>query len=523
MKPSLLHIALFLLAFAASVMLVCGDAAMAETMTNHVTMFRNTDTPKVRKPAVAGSFYPSSANEIRTMAEGWLHPSDEGAAPQAMIVPHAGYVFSGEVAASAFKRIPTGHSYKRIFLIGPSHRVGFAGASVDTLYSSAETPLGSVPVDVTLGKELIRDGNGAFTCRRDAHDDEHCLEVQLPLLQMALGDVPLIVPIIIGTQRLGVLQDIAEVLEPYFNEENLFIISSDFSHYPSYEDARKSDLFLAETITSGGLEEFLHALTQIDRMGFIGQDTAACGANAIAVLLAIMDSQGRGRFAGDHVMYKNSGDSTYGDRDRVVGYNSIVFKRLERPARNILPEDHLFNFTDQEKEAMISTARASIYSSLRMDYDGDDSPVGILKEKGYGVFVTLYLRGRLRGCIGRFTSPSTLHSTIREMARSAAFSDPRFPPLSRNEAQRVEIAGSALSPPKRIESIDEFKLGRDGIYMIKGAHHGTFLPQVAVETGWSTEEFLGHCAQDKAGIGYYGWKDAELYTYQTEVVKESEL
>lgn len=114
-------------------------------------------------------------------------------------------------------------------------------------------------------------------------------------------------PIIIGTQRLGVLQQIAEVLEPYFNEENLFIISSDFSHYPSYEDARTSDLFLAEAITSGGLVEFLNALSDLDKKGFPGEDTAACGASAIAVLLSIMDTQGRGFFAVEHVMYRNSG------------------------------------------------------------------------------------------------------------------------------------------------------------------------------------------------------------------------
>ena len=161
--------------------------------------------------------------------------------------------------------------------------------------------------------------------------------------------------------------------------------------------------------------------------------------------------------------------------------------------------------------------------TVRIDYDGDDRPVGILKEKGYGVFVTLHLDGRLRGCIGRFSSDETLHATIREMARSAAFSDPRFPSLSRNEVHRIDIEVSVLSPLKRIASIDEFKLGRDGIYMIKGSRHGTFLPQVADETGWSTEEFLGHCARDKAGIGWEGWKDADLYTYRTEVVKESEL
>ena len=484
-----------------------------------VPMSRYPETQKVRKPAVAGSFYPSSAKEIKSMIGPWMHPADGSKAPQAMIVPHAGYVFSGEVAASAFSRIPRGHSYKRIFLLGPSHRVGFAGASVDTLYAFAETPLGKVPVDNALAKGLIHKGDGAFTFRNDAHDREHCLEVQLPFLQMLFDEVPPIVPIVIGTQRLSVLQEIAEALEPYFNENNLFVISSDFSHYPSYEDAKKSDLYLADAITTGDLEQFLKALSTIDKMNYVGEDTAACGACAIAILLSMMDDQGRGHFEAEHVMYRNSGDSIYGDKDRVVGYNSIVFTRKEKTVAET-PEDHLFNFTDDERSHIIATARASIYNALGLEFDGDDSPVGVLKDKGYGVFVTLHLNGRLRGCIGRFTSSASLHSTIREMAQSAAFDDPRFPSLTKREAQLVDIEVSVLSPLKKIASIDEFKLGRDGIYMIKGSRHGTFLPQVAEETGWTTEEFLGHCARDKAGIGWDGWKTAELYTYQTEIVQE---
>ena len=486
-------------------------AAKTDTTLNAETM----DTNRVRKPAVSGSFYPSSAKEILSMTKGWLHPVDAKAAPQAVIVPHAGYVFSGEVAASAFNRIPKRHPYKRIFLLGPSHRVGFSGASVDTMYAYAETPLGRVAIDIETGKELLK--TASFTCRNDAHDREHCLEVQLPFLQMMYEEVPPIVPIVIGTQRLEILEDIADSLEPYFNEENLFVISSDFSHYPSYKDAQTSDLYLANAIEQGGLEEFLNALRYIRKMDFIGQDTAACGACAIAVLLSMMDTQGRNQFDVDHVMYRNSGDSPYGDKDRVVGYNSIVITRNQKA------DEHLFHFSDDEKRGMIAAARSAIYSALRMDYDGDITPVGILKEKGYGVFVTLHLNGRLRGCIGRFTSSDSLYETIQDMARSAAFSDPRFPSLSRSEAPRIDIEVSVLSPLKRISSVDEFKLGRDGIYMIKGSRHGTFLPQVATETGWSTEEFLGHCAQDKAGIGYYGWKDAELYTYQTEIVNESEL
>ena len=491
--------------------------------TTFSAMQRYPEKTRVRKPAVAGSFYPFSAAEIRSMLSAWLHPSEGGDAPQAVIVPHAGYVFSGEVAASAFNRIPAGHSYKRIFLLGPSHRVGFSGASVDTLYEYAETPLGQIQIDVSTGEELIRDGKGAFVCRRDAHDGEHCLEVQLPFLQMVFNEVPPIVPVVIGTQRLNILEEIAKVLEPYLNEENLFVISSDFSHYPSDENARKSDLYLAEAITSGGMEEFLKALMQIDKMEYTGQDTAACGANAIAVLLSILDDLGRKWFDTEHVMYRNSGDSPYGDKNRVVGYNSIVFTKRAAASGPDLLEEHIFHFSDEEKKAMISTARAGIYSSLGLDFDGDDTPVGILKEKGYGVFVTLRMDGRLRGCIGRFSSDDTLAATIRAMAQSAAFSDPRFPSLSRKEAAGVKIEVSVLSPLKKIGSVEEFKLGRDGIYMIKGSRHGTFLPEVAEETGWTTEEFLGHCARDKTGIGWDGWKDADLYTYQAEVVNESSL
>lgn len=414
-----------------------GIAILLAALTiKYVPMNQKQDHPKVRMPAVAGAFYPATAKEIRTMVSLWLHPCEDSPTPQAIIVPHAGYVFSGEVAASAYSRIPLGHAYKRIFLIGPSHRVGFAGASVDTLYDYAATPLGNVKIDTALGEELIRNGDGAFTCRADAHDREHCLDVQLPFLQMVFKEVPPIVPIVVGTQRLGVLREIAEVLGPYFCDENLFVISSDFSHYPGYEDARKSDLFLADAITKGNLDVFLKALSEVIAKDYPGEDTPACGASAIAILLAMMDAQVRDSFTVDHVMYKNSGDSPYGDRDAVVGYNAIAVTRTG---------DQVFHFTDEEKSRMVATARSAIYKKLGLDFDGDESPVGILKEKGYGVFVSLHLDGGLRGCIGRFTSDETLAATIREMALSAAFSDPRFPALSKREAPKVEIEVSVLS------------------------------------------------------------------------------
>jgi len=497
---------------------------------------------KVRKPAVSGSFYPSSPEELSSALEKWVHPCEDSAsAPQAILVPHAGYVFSGEVAASAYSRLCPGFGYKRIFLLGPSHRVGFPGASVDLCYA-AETPLGLVSIDYSIGEDLIERGGGVFTFKENAHAGEHCLEVQLPFLQAVFGDdIPPIIPIVIGTERLSILMQIAKVLGPYFNRENLFVISSDFSHYPSYEDAEESDTYLAGILEIGGLTDFLTALSEIRKKGLKGQDTAACGACAIEVLLSMMDSEGRDTFDFEPIMYRNSGDSPYGDRKRVVGYNSMALYRLQEPSvldsaeakdsssagpDSVVEEDDpdpLFIFTYEEKRQIIAAARSSIYSALGLDSPVGYVPSGVLKEKGFGVFVTLYLYGRLRGCIGRFTSDASLDSTIREMARSSALSDPRFPPLTKNEAQRIEIEVSVLSPLKKIESVDEFKLGRDGIYMIKGSHHGTFLPQVAQQTGWDTEEFLGHCARDKAGIGYYGWMDADLYTYRTEIVKESDI
>ena len=136
-----------------------------------------------------------------------------------------------------------------------------------------------------------------------------------------------------------------------------------------------------------------------------------------------------------------------------------------------------------------------------------------------GAFVSLHRQGRLRGCIGHFGEDYPLHKIVAVMARSAAFEDPRFKPLGRNELADTDIEISVLTPMRRIQSIDEFELHKHGIYIRRGHRSGTFLPQVADEVNWTKEEFVSHCAQDKAGIGWDGWKDAEteLYVYEAIV------
>ena len=216
--------------------------ALVAMITGGLAMAQN-----IRPMAVAGQFYAASRQELTNdvaqcykKGEGLLAASrvvvDSKEKVQAVVVPHAGYVFSGGVAASAFAAIPKDATYKHIFLLGPSHHVAFDGASVCDAFDAYATPLGEVPVDTALCKQLIAD-NRVFIYKPSAHDREHCLEVQLPFLQYRWKELPPIVPIIIGTQEYAKLKEIAAALKPYFNADNLFVISSDFSHYPAYEDA----------------------------------------------------------------------------------------------------------------------------------------------------------------------------------------------------------------------------------------------------------------------------------------------
>jgi len=471
----------------------------------------------VRPEAVAGAFYPASKNSLlKAMTDYFKAFADSTSAEEvaAVIVPHAGYVFSGEVAASAFARISPEQQYERIFLIGPSHHVYMDGASVNTGFDYYATPLGDVPVDTFFCRQLIRD-HSVFSCNPEAHDKEHCLEVQLPFLQYRLKKMAPIVPIIIGTQSFAVIQKVAEALKPYFNAKNLFVISSDFSHYPSYDDAEEVDKLTGEAISQGSLEAFVKALSQNAKKHVPNLATSACGQSAIAALLYM--TSGMNDIQIHHIMYRNSGDSSYGDHQQVVGYHAFVFVR-----KNTATGEASFALTEQEKDTLIQIARRSIQNRLSRSHNPvcDEEALTETLKMRCGAFVTLNEGGRLRGCIGHFGSDQPLYRVVENMAEAAAFEDPRFYPMQSGELGKVEIEISVLSPMKRIHSIDEFTLGKQGIYITKGGRSGTFLPQVAEETNWSKEEFLGHCAHDKAGLSWDGWKDADLYTYEAVVFKE---
>ena len=473
-----------------------------------------TPTPIVRPATQANRFYVGNPQELSHEVDSFL-ALHQGCATHdqvaALIVPHAGYYYSGNVAASAYMTLNPKKTYKRIFLLGPSHHEWLDGASVNSEADYYATPLGHIKVDRETARQLT-ESNSLFTYKKEAHDREHCLEVQLPFLQRRLGDVPPIVPIIIATNDYSKLKQIADSLKPYFNDENLFVISSDFSHYPSYADACEVDGKTGKAIESGDVEQFIAVLESNARSGKRNLATSACGAFPIITLMLMLDSQ----YEVKHLMYQNSGDIDEDHSNRVVGYHSFAIVRSG--ATRTKTE---FVLSDADKRQLKDIALQSIKDSLDGKRITKPSPELLalhspLKEK-CGAFVSLHRQGRLRGCIGHFGEDHSLYEIVAEMARAAAFEDPRFPSLRREELADIDIEISVLTPMRRIQSIDEFQLHRHGIYIRKGHRSGTFLPQVADEVNWTKEEFIGHCSQDKAGLGWDGWRDAELYVYEAIV------
>ena len=463
----------------------------------------------VRPATQANRFYTGDPKELSEEVDNFL-ALHRGATVYhdvaALIVPHAGYYFSGNVAATAYMSIPADKPYKRIFLLGPSHHEWLDGASVNTEADYYATPLGLVKVDHETALRLAK-ADHVFSYYPKAHDREHCLEVQLPFLQRRFGEdtVPPIVPIIISTNDFRKLQQIADVLKPYFTDENLFVVSSDFSHYPSYEDAYEVDGKTGKAIETGDVEQFIAVLEENARSGKRNLATSACGEQAIATLMLMMNNT----YEVHHLLYQNSGDIDNHDLSRVVGYHAFAMVRATT--------SQTFSLSDEEKRKLKEMALTSIQDSL--DGRRIAEPTGLTKtlESKCGAFVSLHKQGRLRGCIGHFGEDTALHEIVAEMARAAAFEDPRFMPVTREELNDIDIEISVLTPMRRIQSLDEFQLHRHGIYIRRGYRSGTFLPQVADEVNWTKEEFVSHCAQDKAGIGWDGWRDAELYVYEAIV------
>lgn len=414
-------------------------------------MFKDNSSAPVRRPAVAGLFYPAAGGalgrEVNDYLDAVREPSLRPGTPKAVIVPHAGYVYSGPVAASAYALLrPARGRVKRVVLLGPCHRVAARGLALPGV-AAFETPLGRVPVDEEASQAIA--GLPQVEVSPAAHALEHSLEVQLPFLQTVLGDFA-VLPLAVGYASE---RDVAEVIERLWGgPETLVVVSSDLSHYHPYAQAQSIDRATVNAI--------LAYETGIDH-------EQACGATPVRGLLRVAAAKG---LVPELLDLRNSGD-TAGSLDRVVGYASIAFWAPGEAA-----------YGDEHGETMVSLARASIASAL-----GDAAsaaPQAAWLEEHRATFVTLTRAGELRGCIGTLEARRPLSEDVAANARAAALSDPRFPPVRLSELDAIRVEVSLLSPTAPIEFSDhddligQLRPGEDGLVLACDGRRGTFLPQV---------------------------------------------
>ena len=471
---------------------------------------------KVRQAAVAGSFYPSDPKELSASLDEYLARVTEPRISDpilAAVAPHAGYVYSGPVAAHTYAQLK-GRGYKRVVVIAPSHYVAFDFTSIYD-GDAYQTPLGNVPVDKAFARELQK-MSGTMKLSAEGHDatsagGEHAVEVQLPWLQKVLGSFE-VVPIVMGDQSyessraLGVA--LAKLLKKEGKEgETLVLASSDLSHYHVYDDAVKID------------HKTLSALESWDYFSmsrnFQSRVWEACGGAPIVAAMIYAERMGGNQAR--VLKYENSGDVT-GDHSRVVGYSADVFVKASGGSTNEKP----FSLTDAEKSELLGLARKSVEHVVRNGdaYEPPASTSTTLNQER-GAFTTLHKNGDLRGCIGYTSAAKPLYITVRDTATLAAMRDPRFSQVTAAELPSLSYEISVLSPLRRVTDVQQIRIGEHGLLMKNGDSEGLLLPQVPTEQKWDRQTFLQQTCV-KAGMRTDCWKDenTDIFMFTAVVFPE---
>ena len=451
----------------------------------------------VRPPAVAGAFYPGASAALRSQLSILLAAArtPDTRRPKAFIAPHAGYIYSGPVAASAYACLaPYRDEYTRVVLLGPAHRVRLRGLALPDATSFA-TPLGEIPLDLDKAQSLRR--LPQICVSGQAHALEHSLEVHLPFLQQTLARFTL-VPLAVGTASL---QEVTEVLDLLWgNDETLIVVSSDLSHYLPYSQAQQVD---------GQTTRMILALAP----GLTHEQ--ACGATPVNGLLRAAARRG---LRPQMLDLRNSGD-TAGDKERVVGYASFAFY-----PDTATGADELSDASESvDGTLLVALARAAISSQFGLIFsvNGD---AAFLQRPG-ATFITLKNNGQLRGCIGSLSVHRSLLDDVRANARAAAFKDPRFGPLRFEELDSIRIEVSLLSALRPMvfsdeaDALSQLRPGIDGLVLECGDKRGTFLPQVW-ENLPEPRAFLKELKR-KAGLAADFW-DAGLRLSRYTVAKWAE-
>ena len=454
---------------------------------------------KVRQAGVAGGFYPADPKALTAMMDDMLAKASTAPVTEpilAVVAPHAGYQYSGPVAAYTYAALK-GHKYSRVVVIAPSHYESFDFTSIYEGDGYA-TPLGTVTVDKDFARQLAK-MSSTFKLSTRGHDPtpagaEHALEVQLPWLQRVLGDFQL-VPIVMGDQSYENSRALGVALAKLIHGgDTLIVASSDLSHYHPYDDAEKID------------HKTLKALESWDYFSmsrnFQTRVWEACG--GAPIVAAMIAAERMGANQARVLKYLNSGD-TAGDHSRVVGYSADVFVKAPHGTATATP----FSLSDTDKNELLALARTSVEHAVEQGhpYQPEPSRSEALNQE-LGAFVTLRINGDLRGCIGYTSAMKPLYMTVRDTATLAAQRDPRFQPVSAIELPRLSYEISVLSPLRRVTNIEQINVGHHGLLMKNGDSEGLLLPQVPTEQKWDRQTFLEQTCV-KAGMPRDCWKDED--------------
>lgn len=449
----------------------------------------------VKEPAVAGTFYPSEGNALREMVNGFLANAEKKAVDGqlvAMISPHAGYPFSGHVAAYTYKYL-SGKDIDTVILVGLSHYNAFNGASVYAK-GSMKTPLGNIKINERVAASLINE-KAHVTFYPAAFEKEHSLEVQLPFLQQALKNFK-IVPILISTPTKESFEFMTGKLTEILRQEpkTIIIASTDLSHYHGYDTAVIMDRKMIDAVERMALEDI--------KKYFITGEGEMCG--IYPVMLTMSVAKGVGATNGMLYKYANSGDVT-NDKNRVVGYAAMgIYKS---------------SLSKEEKDFLLSLAKSTIINYVTHGKAQDVEIKNPRLAANGATFVTINRHGSLRGCIGNIQPYMPLYKSVIGNAVSASSKDPRFPPMTKEELKDMEVEVSILSPLEPLKDIKDIVIGKHGLVIVKGQHSGLLLPQVAREFRWDVNAFLENLSF-KAGLPRDAWKDADLFSFTAEVIKE---
>ena len=511
------------LIFVIFIVLVVGAALIFDenkSMKKEDSNFSKNEEELVREPVAAGSFYPGLKEELENMIDKYMLEVESPTSKKhirALIVPHAGYQFSGQVAAYAYKaligNLPAG-GINTVIIIGPSHHEYFEGASV---YPKGyyKTPLGKIEIDKDLAKKII-DSDKRISFQASAHSQEHSIEVQLPFLQEVLPAIGWkIVPIIMGNQPEAV-DILINSLKNLIDENTLLFASSDLSHYPSYEDAKYSDNKVIKAILTGKKENLENTIEQLKKENIPNLQTCACGQDAIEVVMGVMEDKEKSIKL---LKYANSGDVEIGNKSQVVGYAAIVFMDSTSSSQPNL------ELSKEERKKLLEIAQESVETYVKtkkiLQFKNDLPAL----EKHLGAFVTIKKSGQLRGCIGIFEPKIPLYQVVIEMAISAATKDSRFYPITEDELKDLKYEISVLSPLKKVNSWRDIEIGKHGVQVKQGLHSGVFLPQVATENNWDLDSFMSQLCSQKAGLPADCWKNPEtdIYIFTAQVFGEKDL